>query len=1297
MSWLDTQKTMLDEGYSAQEIEEAQQSIRKQMFDEGYQVQEIDEAFGIPQFDRKAVDKHFEENFKAYQEQQARDTATVLTPEANDYRSPEAKEADGFIESFEAGFQMSTMGLLARGKRPDIFVSENSGMFYRIAEQIGTLVGDIPAMIAGGVAGGVAGGAAGSAVPVVGNALGGVIGGGAGGFALPSGMRKILIDKYEKGEIQNFNDFWERASAAFIEAAKGGIVGAATSGVGGVASKLAGGVINKSAAKMASEVATMVTVGSALEGQVPDMEHFAEAAIVVGLMHGATSTFLPGEKAPKIKIEKVEKQLRKNYVETGVHPAEQAAAISADPILKQEHLAENPEQTIINEKLSGEPGTKPKIEEIVPEKSKEAREIEAIESEIEVERAAKERLKPEEEVITAEEVKTSEKMSADDIMGGTIVEKTPLAKEKYSWSKFYTDFVDRLNPINEAVKRLVKDPKATLEDIANPYNLARMANDFRAKLKYFVEKGALSYKDGARVEGVKNFWEIVKPFKKDPGFEKFLVSNRVLELNSKGIKAFGKKTTINGVEVTHDQIVKSAREISKRDKAKYGEAAKEITNWSNSVLKYAYEAGRLDKATYEELIKANKAYVPFARVLDAMEGGTGFKSDSLKKLSGSEKLINRPLLAMIDNAETLLRFAETNRARYEMLRLAAKNGEIGEGKMFEAVEAKTRKIEVSEKELARHLAEQGIEATPEAMDIYRKQGKLTLAANEFEVWLDGKREIFRTDKELATALRAIDGDVTSQNMLMKLFRGFTTVKKVGVALTPDFILRNVFRDQFSKQAFGGGFPIWDLAVAMGDIIAKKEPYYNWLKSGGANGSFIKTAEIVGDALGVYQKTGLLKSVWNSATHPIQVAAAITENATRLAEFKRVVGREAAYKDVSGNALFKGGFASREVTVDFQRVGAQMSALNSITAFQNVSIQGLDRTIRAGKAAAISIKNDPTSAFTHPFVTGTAMITGASLTLWAINHDQEWYQDIPRWEKDLFWHMQVGETIYRLPKPQELGIMFGSLPERLMETFYADNPDGGKEFASTLLGLVVPSMVPDALAPPIEQMLNRSLFTKNPIVSQGAEKMLPPYQYNDYTSETAKIIGKLVGALPGVRDIGPEGAKLASPMVIENYVRGWTGTMGMYALKTADQGLYAANVKEDIKPESTMADWPFIKAFVSRYPSANAQNIHDFRENFKVSSQLYSTAKMLMESGQGDEAIALLASREEDMMKLTGINESITNMVQVVQRIMANGEITPEEKRQNIDSIYYQMIQLARSGNQLTQEFKDIMKQSKETK
>lgn len=239
----------------------------------------------------------------------------VATPEGKIAGNPLAqpKASSGIGAAIEAGYQSSIYGLASRGKLPDVQLDPQHATWYERAAQGATqLALDFPAMLAGGAIGGVAG----SEVPVVGN----VVGAGAGAFAVPAAIREAYIQAYKNGDIQNSADFLNRAGIVLKTAAKEGVVGAVTGGLGKAFGAMAGnagmGVKAAAAAGTAGEYAGIVVTPSVLEGKMPELNDFVDAAVMLGGLKGVHIT------AGKIAD---------IYSRTGAAPADVVRAAQADP------------------------------------------------------------------------------------------------------------------------------------------------------------------------------------------------------------------------------------------------------------------------------------------------------------------------------------------------------------------------------------------------------------------------------------------------------------------------------------------------------------------------------------------------------------------------------------------------------------------------------------------------------------------------------------------------------------------------------------------------------------------------------------------------------------------------------------------------------------------------------------------------------------------------------------------------------------------------------------------------------
>ncbi len=143
---------------------------------------------------------------------------------------------------------------------------------------------------------------------------------------------------------------------------------------------------------------------------------------------------------------------------------------------------------------------------------------------------------------------------------------------------------------------------------------------------------------------------------------------------------------------------------------------------------------------------------------------------------------------------------------------------------------------------------------------------------------------------------------------------------------------------------------------------------------------------------------------------------------------------------------------------------------------------------------------------------------------------------------------------------------------------------------------------------------------------------------------------------------------------------------MYTLRIADEALYKTGVvPEPVKPASTLADIPVIKAFVIRNPSASATSIQDFYDNYAIQKQHFDTIQHLGKTQDFEnlqKELDKLAGGDDVFMKLDGMKKALTTQSQVIRVINKNPDYTPDEKRQLIDGIYYGMIEITKAGNDI---------------
>ena len=1250
---------LVEGGYPPEEIQKFVAGRRIQLANGGYSEGEINTFFGNPPFDDAPLRKVLEE------------------PIAEAAAQKEGEEFT-FGDAFTAGFQNSIAGMLKREKVPDVSVPENSGLTKRLLSSATTLGLDVPVFVGGFFLG------AGAGLP---SGPGALATGTASAFALPAGLRSVMMDKYENGEVQSFGQFWDRLSMTMIDTTKGFITGASVGAVGAAGAALA---VPK-AITVAGEVVTMVSVGAGLEGQIPEPLDFVEAGILIGGLRGGVA----GTRAAASKFRNV-------YAKTGKQPKEVIEDAKSDPsILEDMESVKHPVPRSYKE-LETEPAAPAK-----PEPSKQAERRTAQDRRIaarggaerrHVERLAELERDPIPKVDRRQEARRNaerllelerEEAAREPTIEPSVPEKAVLDRisvgkkdkpRRTTLSDLYTDWVDGLHPLKKAVDAMREGAELDIAD--NAYKLARLHVGSAAKADHFLEFSPFKFETFERVG--RPLKEVLEPVKNDlDPLRAYLVAKRTLELSEREIET--------GISTA------TAKKVVSKNAAKMEPIRKELKQYQDSVLLYVRDSGLISEKAFKSMQEANRDYVPFFRVMEdgpASGIGKSLKTrNPIKLIKGSEREIVDPLESIIKNTYVYIALAERNEIGQAFIRLAE---ESPRGSEF-AVKAKKQlqKTVISDKEVQKLLKQfregKGIKLSKEQEALFQEalDGEFSVfraralapGKDQIAVYRDGKRAVWDIDSKVYESFSA--GDAATAGALTRLLGAPARTLRAGAIFSPEFIARNPVRDQLSAFIFSSaGFkPYVDFSRGVFSLAKKDASYQGWLKSGGPQATMVSLDRryLQKNIRSILKQTSLGERARNVVKSPLEILRILSEaseQATRIGEFKRVERKELTAGTSGKEAARRAGFASREVTLDFGRIGARGRAVNQLVAFFNAQVQGVDKIVR-------TFKEEPTRTSARV----AASITLPSVILHLLNRDEEGFGEIAQWQKDLFWVIPVedknGKNIwYRIPKPFELGIIFGSGAERIVDSILSEDSGAFDDFMQTMIRGATPPLVPQAVLPVIETFANRSIFLDRPIIPRNREKFLPEYQYNSYTTELTKAIGRMIAQVPGMKR-----SRAASPVVIDNFIRSWTGGLGQHAINLADKALRETGVLPDrVDPTDTLADIPFIKAFAIRHPSSGAQSINDFHEAYNKRQQIIDTVRGLARAGEVEASLKEIEASGGMLANVTQIRQGLSDSSRFIRLVTKNPQFTADEKRQIIDFFYERMIEMAKVGNTILSEF-----------
>ena len=775
---------------------------------------------------------------------------------------------------------------------------------------------------------------------------------------------------------------------------------------------------------------------------------------------------------------------------------------------------------------------------------------------------------------------------------------------KKALNDVYTKVIDELNPLKDLVEEVERQTGEKIAFDDNPYMQAWLARGWVGKAETLIEHGAPEH-------GIKPFKDILKGIgeKEHKEFSAYLVALHDLDLHKNKQKAT--------FDYTEDAAVLGKHAGNER----FQRAAVEIYKYQDYLLQMLVKEGMLTAKAYHTMRKMYPHYIPFFRDMsDAgmqsfLSGGKGFidVSSPVKRFKGSTRDIIDPLESIIKNTFQFYNTIERNHVGRTFAKLADKNGV---GQIVERVHGNKAKTD-----------------------------------NTFNVWENGEKVTYETTPELIQTMRMLDKD--QSNMVAKILSYPANWLRAGATLSPEFILRNPVRDMIGASIYSkhGFIPVVDTFKGLALFLKKGELYWNYMKSGAAHAAMVSLDR---DYLGGQLRDIMSRDskVTKLIKNPIEVLRAMseaTEIATRLAEFDNA---RKGYTGL-GNRLFgkerkpltarEAALESRDITLDFSRRGSHTKKANQVIAFFNAAIQGADKMARA-------FKEDPRGMTVKTML----YITLPSVLLWYMNKDDERYQELPQWEKDTFWIIPGKENMYRVPKPFEAGVLFGTAFERMLQYFDDKKNNrksvGFKGFGDRVIDSLAPSFMPTAMIPVVEAMTNYSLFRQRNIIPQSQENLPARLQYGANTSEVAKFVGDKINV---------------SPYIVDNTIRGYGGGL-------AGLGLSGIDAVSGAKENNASKKWyeaPGLRGFtVAPYQSSDSvQRVYD---DYKEQEKLHNEFKLTGQRPEGYDA--------KEFAKLKNASDRLKNLNKASKAIINNDRMSGEQKREQLDKINMRKANIARS-------------------
>lgn len=672
-------------------------------------------------------------------------------------------------------------------------------------------------------------------------------------------------------------------------------------------------------------------------------------------------------------------------------------------------------------------------------------------------------------------------------------------------------------------------------------------------------------------------------------------------------------------DISKDDAIKALTELHQKY-PNFDRAAQELYKFQTALLEYRRDAGDLTDELYQYMAGMQN-YVPLRRDMGDEEGISGIgrskdqrtgKDDLIRVFRGSSRPIISPVDAIMQAVHEQISLTAHNQTKRALVDVALDVG-MNSGAVVEKIPAtqmKGTKVRLADvlkasgdislaEEIAQAMGRDEItmqEFLDEYLDgdetatVWRSTEISEKGENIIYVRRNGNVEAYKlNDPEWADELYKTLTELGREqaSVLINVLGKASAALRAGVTTAPPYLIANVIRDQLQAWILNDGvFPVAALGKGIkNDLFDRKSRrLYN------LSGAAIAASNIAGldrTRFGTEQsrlaKLGIGVSVENTLDGAIRVLNG-SETWTRQGIWHAAFKKAKADGLSDGDAMAEAGFEASDYT-NYGRAGSKMLGARRLITFLNANLQGLDKSVRValggeGGAAVLrkilqpwaartfGTKGSRTSLPLTPVeklavqkglrtITKMMSLSLISALLAALYWDDEEYDTMSPYLKGTRWMVKVAPGQWLgVPKPFQLAF-FATATEYAIDGFLKDDPTALNNFLQSQLAVMVPPYENPAIRLAYETATNTNLFTGREIIAPEVAGMPSWMQYNQYTSELGKGIGRLTGA---------------SPMLVDHYITSGFATWGRGALALS-------NLTDPKRPAQGLDDMAFTSFFI----------------------------------------------------------------------------------------------------------------------
>lgn len=526
------------------------------------------------------------------------------------------------------------------------------------------------------------------------------------------------------------------------------------------------------------------------------------------------------------------------------------------------------------------------------------------------------------------------------------------------------------------------------------------------------------------------------------------------------------------------------------------------------------------------------------------------------------------------------------------------------------------------------------------------------------LYKDGKPVHYEVQNEYDMAAFQSAPEMT--NGFINAMAAVSRVLRLSITAMPPFAAKQVLDDAQRAMFYSGverpvvvaiktlyNFP----RIFFGELTGRKAPAVREMEAYGIVGDY--DSNLIRPTQDLEYELGFAKRGKGEAViHFLEKITKASDLAARTAVFEETM------RETKGDVQLAQTRA-REL-INFSRRGSSgtMRTLTKVVPFFNAYAQGMDVLYRAASGIDSSSAAER-SAARKLFYSRMGIMMGMGFMYAAMMSGEDDYEGTTEEVRDNNWIFPGG---YKLPVPKELGFIFKSIPERLVEYFNrygTDEEQAAGEafkslFKSAFSAYTSPSAVPSTIKPFFEHLTNYSFFLQRELVPSSMKERPAEFQYTSDTSELAKFVSKQSPV-----DI--------APIVIDNYLRGFFGMAASTGLLMTDA------VLNPTRPDRPIHQLPF--ASIVRYDTIGGREkaeFYDLREKVMKARNGYND--LLKKDPAEAEAFAeknyaLIDAAPEVNRLLTELSNLRKERVLYEQATAeVVGEMSGTERRQLIDEI-----------------------------